>query len=325
MLDSRISAVILSRGSTWSPIPWQAPYLTADPGSPWPDTATAQAVFYDSSGAVLASVDGIVTPTAIEFTAAASTVDVIPAGAGFEIILTTADGATHQIRYGTVVRREVEFRNAPPSAVAGTAVKFTDTFPTLGLRSSWQPVAGLTTVHDNSSHSLPNGVGPKMSWLGKAQSTIRWAQPLDTDSVRVDVNLLYLDWINFGSDTLTVIVCADQAFTSWVGVQFQCSATISGNNQVRLVTGTGPVTWTYQGAAVANQVATGDAYRIEYTDTDKTIAVYKGTATTPLASWADTGHQVPHGPGYRYTGISWVLEALENGPELSFWQAQDIL
>lgn len=325
MFESRASAVILSRGSTWAPRPFEPPYLMADPGQPWPDDATARIVFYDTSGGQLATVDALVTPDAIAPESAPSVMDPIPAGANFEAFLTDAAGRPHQIRYGKVIRREAEFLQAPPSTIVAEALKFTETLPTLGLRSAWQPVAGTTQVYDNSAQSLPNAIGPKEQWLTKAQSAIRWFQPLNGDSVRVKVSMLNLDFGAVDSNKTTMILCADQNFTTYLGVQFEASNWQSNLNQIHLLTGSGPVTVTYQGSAIPNTVANGDDYTIEHDAVTAKLSVFKGNATTPLGTWTDSNHAVPHGPGYRYTGMSFVNGALTNGLRVTSWQAMDDL
>lgn len=307
MLDSRLSVVILSRGSVWNPIAQLPPYLGADPGSPWPNNATARAMFYDSVGGLLAQVNGTVTPTAISFVGTNTVVDLVPAGANFEIIVDGPDGA-HTVRYGIVARREAQFLAAPAAAVP--ALTFSDSFLTAGLSSKWIPIGGTggTKVYAGT----PNGVG--VSFPLFSTSAIRYYTPLNTDNVRLAVTLL-----NPGGGTTGVALCSDVLLHSYLAVVFD-----SVNNQIHLATGSAPTTMAYQGAAVANTVANGDLYTIIYTDASKTLAVYKGTnLATPVATWVDAGHVVPHGPGYRYCGLNFQAGLLSQGVEVSSWQAQD--
>lgn len=323
MPESRIAAVILSRGSTWAPRPFEPPYLMADPGNPWPDDATAKIVFYDTTGGQLATIDGLVTPNSIAFEGTPAVVDAIPAGANFEIFLTDADGRPYQIRYGKVIRREAEFLQAPPSTVVAEALKFTETLPTLGLRSAWVPVAGTTQVYDNSAQSLPNSIGPKEEWLQQAQSAIRWFQPLNGDSARIKVSMLNLDVGALASNKTTLILCADQNFTTYLGAQFEASNWQPNLNRIHFCIGSDPVTVTYQGSAISNTVVNGEDYTIDYNDVSHTLAVFKGNAATPLGSWTDSAGLVPHGPGFRYVGMSFVNGALTNGLRVTNWQAMD--
>ena len=330
MPESRIAAVILSRGSTWAPRPFEPPYLMADPGNPWPDDATAQIVFYDSTGGQLASITGLVTPSAIAFEGAPAVIDAIPAGAGFEIFLTDAAGRPYQIRYGKVIRREAEFLQAPPSAIAFEPMKFTETLPTLGLRSAWVPVAGTTKVFDNSEQSLPNSLGPKEEWLKKAQSAMRWFQPLGGDNVRIKVSMLNLDWGVLDSNKTTMLLCADQNLTTYYGIQFEASNWQPNLNRIRFCVGSGPFTVTYMGNAINNTVVNGDDYTIEHTITltppsiDRKFTLFKGNSTTPLTSWT-VNTQGPTGPGYRYLGMSFINGAITNGLQVTSWQAMDML
>jgi hypothetical protein len=310
--ESRLSAVVLRRGSIWKPDPFnEPPYLMADPMRPWPDGADCTATFYNSAGETLLEVDCDVTPQTIQPLAAAVDVDTVPAGADFEIVVQTDDGP-EQVRYGKVLRREAEFLNAPAATASYQALQFTDNFPTLGLRSSWKAVSGKTQVFDNSGSSLPNSVGAKTGFLflGAAQSAIRWFAPLNGDSVRVGVNLL-----NQGTGKTTVVICSDILMTSYLGVQFEENA-----HSIHLCTGTGPLAVTYRGSAITNTVADGDNYTIAYTQSTKTLSVYKGTGTTPLGSWTDSTNIVPHGPGYRYAGLNWISG---NGVQVSYWSAKD--
>ena len=178
MAESRMSAVMLSRGSRWNPLPWEHPYLGVDPGALWDVTAAASATFYDTSGAVITSIDGAVTPTAITFDADPDQVDVIPAGANFEIFYTTTAGPT-QIRYGKVVRREATFFQSPAVTTTFQPLQFTDTFPTLGLRSTWEAVAGVTRASTTAHRPCRTGSAPTPGSCGWAGSS-----PLSAGSPR---------------------------------------------------------------------------------------------------------------------------------------------
>lgn len=312
-MDSKSGVVILSRGSTWKPDPYASPpYLFAD-SVPFPDGASASIMFTDTSSGELATFDATsVTPQVITFSQPADDVDPIPNGSNFEIFLTDGDD-TYQIRYGKVIRREVTFTNAPATVSTSEALLYTDTFPTLGLRSSWQAVNGRTKVFDNSGSSLVNGVGPNVGLLF-AQSAIRWSDPLNSDTVKVNVNLL-----NQGTGKARVIVSADQRFTTYLAVEFEESA-----HRIHLCTGTDPVTVTYQGSAITNTVADNDNYTIYYNNATDTLSVYKGDSGTALGSWNDASHVMPHGPGYRYAGLAWVNSGLlSSGIQVSYWSAKD--
>lgn len=317
MLDTRLEAIILSRGSVWNPYSASPPYLGAAPGFPWP-TGTASAVFYDTAGVTLATIDGTVAPDEITFLQTPDVMDAIPAGAKYEIFLTTDDGP-YQIRYGTVLRREVTFPDSPANTSTFVPLQFADSFPTLGLSSKWVAINNGSQVHDNSGASLPNGVSTQTTFLSilGATSAIRYYTPVNGDSVKVHVSLL-----NMGSGHTGIVLCANALMTSYLAVVFDHPA--SGTQVVHLATGSGPNTMTYQGSPVTHTVANGNDYTIGYDDITKILSVYAGTNTTPLATFTDSSHVVPHGPGYRYLAMNWTSGALfSTGIEVSNWAVQD--
>lgn len=321
MYENRMSVVQLSRGADWNPRPQDPPYLLADYAHPWPDGGIAWAIFRDSSGGELLTVELDVTPGAIQPYAENNLVEPIPAGANFEIFLEHA-GGVDQIRHGKVIRKQAEFTNAPATQISNQALMFADTFPTLGLRSNWKAVDGRTKVHDNSAFSLPNSVGPSFPALF-SKSAIRWDTPLNGDSARVRVTVIDPSPISVQSKT-TVILCADQRCTSFLAAQFQ-SSTVTGNNKLRLVTGTGPYALTDRVTPITHNVVNGDGYTIVYDDLTRKLFIYEGEETTPLLSWQDTLGVMPHGPGYRYLAMAFEasLTPLGRGVQVTGWQAQD--
>jgi hypothetical protein len=318
--ESRLAAVLLSRGSQWSPMPTMAPYLAADPLNPWPTSgATARAVFYGNDSAVLATVTGTVTADAITFTAPASVVDAIPAGAKFEVIVDITGDGSFTVRYGEVMRREAVFA---PRAVSGGVdpALYSDSFPTLGLSSSWLPLAGTTYVYDNSAASLPNGIGPgnvfNLNTSSASMSALRWFAPLHTDTVAVSFNLLNRHaYPTFSTARTRIIVCADYRMTSYLGVQFE-----ENTHTVRPISGTSPTTVTYPGSQVSNTVSNSpENYTLTYNQTSAVLSLYKGT--TLILSYFPPA--VPHGMGYRYTGLAWQNGALTDGVQVTSWTAKD--
>lgn len=315
-----MSVVQLSRGATWNPAPADRPYLIADIGNPWPADATATCVFSDTSGGELLTVTGTVTPETISFTAPPSDVDPIGGGCNFEIFLNTTSGDIYKIRYGKVVRMEAPLTNAPATVVSNQARLFTDTFPTLGLRSNWKAVDGRTSVHSNSALSLPNSVGPNLGALF-AKSAIRWDTPLSGNSAKIHITVIDPSPIVIQAKT-TIILCADQRFSSYMGIQLESSL---GTNHLHLGTGTGPYDFVDRAAPVTHDVVNGDDYTIVFDELTDKLFIYQGENTTPLASWTDSMGIVPHGPGYTYFGMAFQASLTPLGPgvQVTGIQAQD--
>ena len=312
-MQTRMAVVELSRGSLWAPGPADPPYLLADHDTVWPENATAYIVFTNTAGSELATLEAeTVTPEFIGFHADPAEVDAIPAGANFEIFLDTLD-APVKLRYGKVIRREVTFTDAPANQLSNIALKFADTFPTLGLRSNWKTVLGRPKVYDHPG-TTPNGVGPNNILF--TTTAIRWDTPLNGDTVQVRVQLL-----NPGAGKTGIVVCADQRFTSGLVVMFESGL---ANNKLHLCTMSGPVALTDLTAPITHTVTDLAEYLIGYSELTKTLTVHATTdLSTPLASWTDDTGAVPHGPGYRYLGANWQASLLSTGIQICGWLAKD--
>jgi hypothetical protein len=88
---------------------------------------------------------------------------------------------------------------------------------------------------------------------------------------------------------------------------------------------TAPDTITYVGSAASSVTfVDGDIFTARYNNLTDTLAVYRGTSTSPMVSpWVDTAHASPHGNGYRYLHLAWAPTALETGPLITGWSAKD--
>mgnify|MGYP007088249528 CR=1 FL=1 len=308
------SAVLLSRGGTWKPSPWDPPYLMPDPGSTWPEKAWAAITFTDTAGVELLTLDGDVTPEGIHFTGDPEEMDPIPAGAGFTITLETGDGI-FPIRYGTVIRKEV-FYTQPTNRPVSTPRRFSDTFQRKTLGNKWIPIVGRTIIRNNSLLSLPNGVSPEVAFFQK--SAIRWWEEFSSDTVDIGITVLNTDPILTGRTTL--VLCADALFTTGIGVRFETAAL---SNKLHLGTITGPNTLVDETPAVTNTVANLDHYRIRYTDSTKTVAVYKNSSLDPALQWTDDAAAIAHGRGYRHFGMAFESALLGRGIQVTSITAMD--
>lgn len=312
-MQSEQSAVILSRGGVWNPEPHEPPYLVPKFGEKFPDGASASIAFTDTAGAPILTLDGNVTPHAIRFFADPDDVDIVPAGANYEITLETFEGV-FKIRYGKVIRREVTY--FPPPAVNVTPMTFSDNFQRTALGRKWVEVVGRTRIFDNSLGGLPNGVAVENALFTKA--AIRYYQQFTTDSVRMNVNIV--NPLHLQSGKTSFVVCADVNMTSGLAMQLETGL---ANNWIHMGYLNGPTSVVYEGSPVANSASDGDNYTIGYSDATKTLAVYKGSNLAPLATWNDGAGIVPHGPGYRYTGFIFEASLLSSGIQVTSWSAKD--
>jgi hypothetical protein len=310
LTDPRQDTVVLTSGGMWTK------EIRPDPGTVWPD-GTTYTKFLDSAGGVIDQLDGTVTAQLISFSHPPESTDLIPAGAGFETFLVTDDGP-YKIRYGRVIRKEVTFPNAPATTNVFNALQFRDTFQRSALGSKWVAVSGRTSIHSNPS-PLPKGVGPNFGLLYD-KSAIRWFAPFNGDTVKTSITLLRAE--NSWGRT-TVVLCANQKFTSFLGLQFDTTDfEFDGIDKIRVVIGTGPFTMTTQ-AQFSIGLHEFDRYTMGYDALTDSVSIYKGTNLTPLLTWVDESHLVPHGPGYRYTGFSWQADLISTGPQITNWIGQD--
>lgn len=321
-LEPLPSTVILARGSTFNPQPYEPPYTLPDPGCAWPDGATAQIVFNDNTGAQLVTVAATVTPAGITFTPTGPTImDQIPNGANFELFVTDAAGNPYQIRHGKVIRKEAQYLQAPADATL-QQLQFADSWPTTGLRSTWVKMAGTPTVLDNSGSSLPNSVG-----VPGGAAALRWYRQLNGNNFRVVFTILDLhNTAPNSSSRLRIFGAADQYFTTGVG--FELADVVNGSGvrtqSVAPILVTGPTTVAYQATATTHAFANGDEYTLDYDDETQTVTLYAGSnEAVMLAGWEDTGGVIPHGPGYRFLGMSWSNSSSNNGLQVSNWAAAD--
>ena len=315
-MESLNSAIVLSRGSTWKPRRHDPPYLIPSNNGmkEWPENSAVSVVFTDTHASELLTVDGDVYPDRIELYGEPELMDLIPAGANFEMFLDTNDG-TFQIRHGKVIRREANYTNALPVSVT-PALSFSDSFQRSVLGRKWKTVWGQTVINDNSGLSLPNGVSVKNAFFN--ESAIRFWQEFSSDSV--EVGFTVVNPLNTQAGKTGVAICCDIGMNTGFVCELETGI---ANNYLHLGVLNGPITNTYQGSAVANTTANGDYYRLRYTFGTRTLAAYKGTDLEPATSWVDEAELVPNGKGYRHLAMNFQASLLTKGIQVTSMSARD--
>lgn len=237
----------------------------------------------------------------------------IPHGAKFDLLVDYPDGRVEKLAYGRVVRNENRFPLVPTEVTTNYALQFSDTFDREYVGKYWVPRSSSSAIEIHQNGSAPNTLGPNFSLFSSAAAL--WYAPLNTDSVTLTVSM-----VNAGAGKCTVVLCSDYSMTSWLGIQFETGIT---NNKLWVVRGTGPTTWTTLTASVTNTLLTGDNYVIKYNNQSRVISCYKNNSLAPAISWTDTNNLIPNGAGYRYVGIVWNSALFSVGAEPSSWSAKD--
>jgi hypothetical protein len=300
-MESLYGAVVLSTGGTWSPSPSERPFLNPFYNGlrSWPTDGgvSATAVFTDSTGALVVSVDAdSVQADGIYFNVDPSIMDQVPNGANFVITLETNAG-TFPVRYGQVIRKEPFYAGA--AAAVANPLTFTDNFQRTALGSKWIPVLRTMQMVDNSSASLPTGVAAASSGSG-SPAAIRFWQEYTTDSIEIGITVLNR---NPTVQALTGIVFSGDVNLE-SGLCVQLNAGSSGVQKTRIGTLTSPATLIDQVAPASDSVANLDYYLIRYIESTSMVSVYKNNALdTPILQWADSAGIVPKGKGYRTVGL----------------------
>lgn len=307
-LSPKIDTLHISKDATF------ADSVNLGRGRSFPEGTTAGIVIKDDAEIVLAEWAGTVSGHHADFSEDdVDALNEIPHGAKFDFLLTYPDGSVEKFSYGRVIRAENRYPLVPTAVTTNYALQFSDTFDREYVGKYWVPRGGVTiSIHDNFG-SDPNTLGPNFSFFNNAAAL--WYAPLNTDTVTITASM-----VNAGAGKCTLVVCSDYSMSTWLGLQFETGVS---NNNLWVVRGTGPTTWTTLSQAVANTLTTGDNYVVKYNDQSKTISCYKNNSLSPAISWTDSNDVIPNGAGYRYVGIVWNTSLFAPGAEPSSWSARD--
>ncbi|AEZ50708.1 hypothetical protein SEA_WAMBURGRXPRESS_24 [Mycobacterium phage Wamburgrxpress] len=281
----------------------------------YPEGTTSFLRITNSAGGELAEFEGTVTAKGIHYLQAPDDVKDIPHGANFQLYVQYPDMEPVCLHYGTVIRTEPRFPLETVVSPEDAAKQFKADFSEGYVGPMWKPLGGKASlmIHTWTAISQAPSLGPNYSLFSAASA--RWLWPLSMDSMTIVVKV-----VNVGAGKFNVILCGDYLLQSWIGIQFETGIS---NNKLHVLTGDGgALSWDIR-ESVNNTTSNGDVYTIKYNHLLNTIACYKGTSLEPVIEWEDTDNIVPHGEGFRYTGLSWHTSLFTPGVEPTAWEAKD--
>lgn len=308
--EAVLSSISLSRGSGWH-------YeLRGKPGDYWPDSGQVFIVFYESTGAVIATLDGTMTSRSLLFDYEPTDVALIPHGAGYEIFVTPDDtGVPIMVRYGVVTRREVTFPDAPAIDLSDTAMYYGDNFERKYLGPRWVVKYGKPQMSGGKISATQQALA-----LNTEKAGLLYYAPLNGDDCTINVKF---DIVNDGAAAM--IYCSDYNMTSYLGFAVEKGTTLwSHTSKVHIIRGTGPGDHDKVQSVTYNTTDSSN-FVIKYNSQTKTSSVYVNDGSSPLIQWTETApNTVPHGEGYRYLGMHfWTGNLLSYGPRIDKWSGKD--
>lgn len=293
---------------------------------PFPADATAYTRFRDSAGGEILMIDGTFeTPVAggfrhLTFLEQPETMEVVPNGCAFEVIVTDSDGPNY-FKYGSVFRRQNFFPHSPADLTTYEPKRFTDTFqrPPGALGGKWRNLLGQPKIFDNPGE-LPNSVGPNTIFFSRYFT--RYYVPFNGDSIDLSISA-----IDKGSGKSLVAISSNSDGTSYLYLMFDSSAdtaTLGIGHGTDINTGAnfeakaGPVALVVPSAAPAN-------YKLRFDEATKEFAFYNDDYTVKHLSWIDEDDEVPHGKGFRYFALAGVSGLFDSGVQVSYVSAANIV
>lgn len=301
---------------------WTCPAVA----DPFPADATATTTFKDSAGGDILTINGTFeTPIPggfrhLTFLEQPETMENVPNGAGFEVIVTDSQGPNY-FKYGTVFRRQNFFPHSPAELVTYEPKRYTDTFqrPPGAIGGRWRTMLGQPRIFDNTG-SIPNSVGPNWNFFSRYCARFNW--PFNGDSIDLSISA-----VDKGSGKTLVGISSNSDCSSYLYVMFDSSAdtvTMGIGHGPDINTGAnfdaqaGPTALVVPSAAVAN-------YKLRFDEATKDFTMYNSDFTTQILTWNDADDLVPHGKGYRYFLIAGNSGIFDSGVQIAYISAANIV
>lgn len=297
-------------------------------GETFPETSTGSLVITDRAGGEYSESPfaGELSPDfkSMTWLLDPAATNEIPAGANFEVFL-TVNGEDYKVRYGRVVREQVEFP-LNPLLTEPPPLMYEDTLQRTQPGPRWIPRYGRIAMHQpagtvdyamaarNNITLFGGGLG-----LWSAAATL-WYAPTQSDTIEMSVGLC-----DGGDGDTTIVLCSDYSMNNFIGVRFRDAGASNGPDRINIVTGSSWNNLTVHGSGYNHLVPDdGQIYTIRYSLPTNTVSVYLGTDLTNAAIWwTDSTGIAKHGAGYRYTGAIFNSTLVDSGPQLYYWKVKD--
>lgn len=269
--------------------------------------------------------------TSITWNVSSDILNHIPAGANFEVFVNLS-GDQHKVRYGRVVRKEVDYPLSPLAVNDPPPLMYEDDMQRSAPGPRWIVKAGrpsMRTITGVTGVQWAMSVRNKTDIFGNSlafqeNAAVMWYAPLQSDSIEMSVGLK-----DSNAGTTTVVLASNAAMTRFIGVRFRDAAGYGVSDTIQVVTGTAWNSVTTVGSVYPSGGSyafptSGGIYKItySYSPTSPQVSVYLPGATTPALQTTITS-PVAYGAGYRYTGMIFQASLLYDGPVLYRWKIKD--